>query len=536
MAARLDVARENARQPPGESSKGQSVARLGVALLILTAIAAADWRTAAADEPEARSEPDAGGYAAQVWWPEGGGGRLPQRAEFDDLDGRFGFLNGSGEFDTKGHPFFEPIGGNGRACVTCHQPSAAMSLSLDTIRGRWKAAGSKDPMFAAFDGSNCPNLPQDDIGSHSLLLNRGVFRIALPWPPRDDHYGHAVVPEFSIEVVRDPTGCNTDRKFGLKSNAPTISVFRRPRPLINLGFVTAPPFQQLNIKTGMPTLRDPETGQRSSMQLMADNREPSLKSQARNAVLGHLQGQPVDDAVLEKIVDFERNLYGAQLFASKGGKLDELPGLGPDALMNGVPKNGKSTANGFNADARLFYSMEDWRRSDGSSQGDFRASVARGYDVFFLRPFFLRNMVGVNNVGMGNPYKSTCAFCHNTTLTAMDRVPGWMDIGSVNLPAADPAPDLPVFKITCRRDVDPHPYLGRVIYTHDPGRALITGRCVDVGAINIQQFRGLAARAPYFSDGSARTLSDLVDFYDRRFDIGLTPQDKLDLANFLSVL
>jgi cytochrome c peroxidase len=51
----------------------------------------------------------------------------------------------------------------------------------------------------------------------------------------------------------------------------------------------------------------------------------------------------------------------------------------------------------------------------------------------------------------------------------------------------------------------------------------------------MQQFRGLAARAPYFSNGSAATLGDLVDFYDRRFAIGLSDQDKQDLVNLLSI-
>jgi len=95
---------------------------------------------------------------------------------------------------------------------------------------------------------------------------------------------------------------------------------------------------------------------------------------------------------------------------------------------------------------------------------------------------------------------------------------------------------MPLFKITCHKDVAPHPYLGRVIYTQDPGRALISGKCEDVGAIVIQQFRGLAARAPYFSNGSAASLRDIVDFYDRRFNIRFTEQEKVDLANFLSVL
>ena len=81
-----------------------------------------------------------------------------------------------------------------------------------------------------------------------------------------------------------------------------------------------------------------------------------------------------------------------------------------------------------------------------------------------------------------------------------------------------------------------HPYLGRVIYSTDPGRALISGRCVDVGSIVMQQFRGLAARAPYFSNGSAENLREVVDFYDRRFDMKLSEAEKYDLVNFLGVL
>jgi hypothetical protein len=58
--------------------------------------------------------------------------------------------------------------------------------------------------------------------------------------------------------------------------------------------------------------------------------------------------------------------------------------------------------------------------------------------------------------------------------------------------------------------VPPHPFLGRVIYTQDPGRTLVSGKCNDGGAIVMQQFRGLAARAPYFSNGSAANLREPV--------------------------
>jgi cytochrome c peroxidase len=52
----------------------------------------------------------------------------------------------------------------------------------------------------------------------------------------------------------------------------------------------------------------------------------------------------------------------------------------------------------------------------------------------------------------------------------------------------------------------------------------------------MQQLRGLAARAPYFSGGVAWNLREVADFYDRRFAIGYTEQEKQDLVNFLSVL
>jgi len=48
--------------------------------------------------------------------------------------------------------------------------------------------------------------------------------------------------------------------------------------------------------------------------------------------------------------------------------------------------------------------------------------------------------------------------------------------------------------------------------------------------------RGLAARAPYFHNGSAATLSDVLDFYDTRFNIGFTAREKSDLIAFLQSL
>ena len=48
--------------------------------------------------------------------------------------------------------------------------------------------------------------------------------------------------------------------------------------------------------------------------------------------------------------------------------------------------------------------------------------------------------------------------------------------------------------------------------------------------------RGLAARAPYLHHGSAATLSDVVEFYNQRFNLGFTDQQKSDLVEFLRTL
>ena len=72
--------------------------------------------------------------------------------------------------------------------------------------------------------------------------------------------------------------------------------------------------------------------------------------------------------------------------------------------------------------------------------------------------------------------------------------------------------------------------------TTDPGRALITGAWKDVGRLKGPILRGLPSRAPYFHNGSADTLTDAVQFYNKRFNVGFTPQEIKDLVAFLNTL
>jgi hypothetical protein len=476
------------------------------------------------------------------WWAPGSGKPFPAEVRYPNEHGEIGILNLSSVTDTKGHPFFEPFGTTGRACVTCHQPADAMSLSLESIRQRWEETRGGDPLFDTFDGANCPHLPRGERKSHSLLLDRGLIRIALPWPGKD-FYGNPIEPEFTIKVISDPTGCNTHPKYGLNSKNPTISVYRRPRMAANLRYSIDERDDFLNavftVKTGMPFPKDPETGKRINLNLMFDGREPNLKMQALNAGLGHMQMlSKFTDEELKRIVDFESQIYAAQAWSKLAGSLDAdgVPkGLGPKRLSTAY-----ASLPGDNLTTPTFQRFDEWKapmfKSDGSEADEFRASVARGADLFMTKPMWIRDVWTLTNGGSGNPMKRTCSTCHNSQMSGLDNSPGWFGLGMSTPPWADAHPDMPLFELRCHKDAVPHPYEGRVIRTHDPGRALISGKCVDIGALTVHQSRGMAARAPYFSNGSAKDLAGVLEFYERRFNFKYTPQEKQDLINFLSVL
>jgi cytochrome c peroxidase len=75
-----------------------------------------------------------------------------------------------------------------------------------------------------------------------------------------------------------------------------------------------------------------------------------------------------------------------------------------------------------------------------------------------------------------------------------------------------------------------------VIQTTDPGRALHTGLWADMNRFKVPALRGLSARAPFFHDGSARTLGDVVNHYQSRFAINFSGGEKDALLKFLESL
>ena len=124
------------------------------------------------------------------------------------------------------NPFYQALGTNGRSCASCHRPAQGWSVTPAELRDRFDRTGGLDPIFRTNDGSNCEGADVSTIRKRrrafSLLLTRGVIRVAMPVPERRD---------FDIVEVDDPYGCGVPLT--------TASIYRRPLPATNLKFLSA---------------------------------------------------------------------------------------------------------------------------------------------------------------------------------------------------------------------------------------------------------------------------------------------------------
>ena len=278
-----------------------------------------------------------------------------------------------------------------------------------------------------------------------------------------------------------------------------------------------------------------ENGNIENGDIMSDGREPTLSSQAIDATMIHAQTKhQLTTTQLQQILDFEANVYAAQNSDNAAGNLSQNGGTGGPVNLAALP-TGTITFGG--APGMTLYSAY---KPAGSVSNAQRASIYRGEDLFNNRAFVVSNVSGFNNALGSNAVSANCSTCHGQTNVGADpTAKAQHDIGiggdTPVFGGPKPATDLPIFKLTCTGSTSTV-YNGKVVITNDPGRALITGKCADIGRFTVQPLRGLAARAPYFTDGSAPTLNSAVNFYDQRFGIGLSAADKQDLVNFLNSL
>jgi cytochrome c peroxidase len=463
----------------------------------------------------------------------------------EDPSGVLGIVNLNGPIRTN-NPFFQSLGTNGRSCATCHLAEHAFSFSARNVRERFERSEGRDPLFAPVDGANCPSAQPGDRAAHSLLLRNGLIRVAQKLP---------AVAQFTISVVHDPYGCAIvpDPKGG----PPTVSVYRRPLPSVNLVFLSSVMFD------GRETVTPLDAEPTFFANLISD-----LTHQATDATLGHAQAtQPPTAAQLAQIVGFEMGLFTAQARDLRAGELAARHAQGgPFYLANEAYYPGINDTLGadptgkvFDPEAMtLFTAWEKLRMDDDGDTVDeqnraaARREIAAGEQLFNNAPLQITTVRGLNdNAALGKPrsFIGHCTSCHDTPNVGNHSLPLPLDIGTAHTPLpgmeSDPIiaaglaqlsmPDLPVYLISgC-----PNPFAGaepESFYTSDPGKALITGLCSDFNRIKGPVLRGLAARAPYFHNGAAANLREVVNFYDQRFSMQLTAEQKSALVAFLNSL
>ncbi len=483
----------------------------------------------------------------------GDGGLIPGFAIFPDPSGFFGTVNQSGPTVESTNPFFQDLGTNGRSCVTCHQPSDAFTITPPHIRARFNATQGSDPLFRPVDGANCPTADVSTLEerreAYSLLLTKGLIRIGIAVPANAD---------YQVVSVYNRYGCNaTD----------VISMYRRPLPTTNLPFLSAVMFDGRESSSATATTKILYSNYPTS--LLND-----LAHQSVDATVGHAQGDGTRPTPEEQqqIVDFETKLFTAQIRDRDAGALDGWGAKGgpaslttqpffitinssvhflvstfeqPGGMVN--PGDGQFTSNIFN----LYNQWAQIRNSEDDDHAAARRSIARGEQLFNSLQIPITGVAGINDdvaagglVAGGIPsLQGTCGTCHDTPNVGNHSFPTPLNIGTGDLSPTNPSVNLGGLDMSflpeitvCRKDATSGVPTSNCKTTTDLGQALIDGKFDHVGKIKGPILRGLAARAPYFHNGSAATLDDVVNFYQQRFSLGLTEQQQNDLVAFLKSL
>ena len=447
--------------------------------------------------------------------------------------------------------FFDPsLGTNGQACVTCHQPDQAFTLNVDEIQAAFSSSGGSDPLFRLNDTADRPDADPSAPDTFKLFLDMGIIRIGRPVPATADF---TVEPQNTLRFGQLPNP--NDPQAPGKT---TLSLFRRPLVNTNVRFDSAV------LWDGRASIAD-------------------MRTQVKNAAKGLLLATTVLDADADDVAAFMLGVFTDQVFDTSAGRMGAgnlaaagatsgvfnlltlasdpaapclfavnnattpptlvLTPLTPPTCTPIIPEN-PHTVTLFDAWANL--------PSEGGVNAG-RASIARGQELFNTVELHVPADIQIPGLTGGVAH---CVTCHATNNIGNNPDPTFfVRIGtdSIDILTAlaaqdsrvndllDRAKELPEYCL--RPTSDPTPFAtsacGKApgdVKTTDPGRAMTTGKIADLGKFKPPILRGLTARSPYFHAGVADGIDNLINFYDARFNIGLTDQQREDLAAFLEAL
>lgn len=419
--------------------------------------------------------------------------------------------------------FFQPLGSNARTCETCHSPAQGWTLTPLGATTMFLTTGGKDALFLPHDEGARPDADLSTFFSRFVdfaptLLARGLTRFARTNP---------ATSEYDVTAVKDPSGFSTTTSF---------LNFRRPTPSANEALVSS-----VTWTAGPGAVQAALTGLVGGAANFHEQRDPST---------------PVPADVAQAQVNFQLGIFFAQSVDAQAGRLDTDGATGgPTNLMNQPFHIGINDIQGQDPDGQPFTSkvfdlFDAWAVYDQDSHHDHdhahacpsgmrnddshrrrvaaaRAAIYRGQQIFNNVQFQISGVNGLNDVLGQATVTGTCSTCHNAPNVGGHSVVRMFDVGTADPPNCDSM--LPLVTVQNKTTHE-----SRTVC--DLGRANGSHLWSQIGTFRAPPLRGLAARAPYFHDSQAARIDDVVDYFDRRFQIGLSGDQKSDLVAFLRAL
>jgi cytochrome c peroxidase len=352
------------------------------------------------------------------------------------------------------------LGGNGRSCADCHNPSEGFQLSPESARARFDALQAKrangknsdDPLFRPVDADDF-RVNGENANDFSNLIENGLVRVTMPLP-------------LNVKLIDPATGQPTDET--------SVDLWRAVPSVLNVA-ITGPDDGLPIWPPGAP--RSPIMGQdpngpnrQGGYQL--DARFGTLQEQARGALFAHAQVTEEPKArMLDDLAAFQESL-----FSSRGVKRlsrailsGSTPFPDPDPKLNELEQQGKEVFN----------------RACAQCHGGTLHPSGSTAETAFVRP-----IVRYHNIQAACPRPATDDFAPCPQRLARNAR---------------------TYRISLANGAF------QTFTTTNPGRLLLTGQIADLGMMDVTQLRGISKTAPYFHNNSAATLEEVLDHYNALF-------------------
>jgi cytochrome c peroxidase len=349
------------------------------------------------------------------------------------------------------------LGGNGRACATCHVAEDAFQLTPARASARLRALQKQrlvdpqadDPLFRPIDADDF-RVNGENANDYTTLTQDGLIRITLPLPSTV----RLVSPEGN-----PATAALTDET--------TVDIWRSVPSVLDVAITGSDGV--------LPEWVVPSPNRRGGYQL--DARKATLQEQAVGAFMDHAQVAVLPDMrTLDDLAAFQNSLFSsrrvARLANAMAAGTSPLPDADPG--LNPLERQGKAVFE--RSCAHCHGNPEHPSTTTSLAESIPGIAFNRYHDVRTACP---------------RPNPPPPGFPEEPWLPCSPNVVNKIRTYEITLPNGT----------RIRRS------------SSDPGRLLLIGDNFEFQRIDVPNLRGISKTAPYFVNNSAKTLEDVLQQY-----------------------